>query len=175
MRLYTSSSSKAYLITTGLSSLPLTFPVSVLIKSYKNLESITIRSSEGKSKRLLYEPRRRIHARMIVVRTREQDHHSVIDKAHWALKATDKRSDAFYATRKDTSIVTANPLCSFTSFLRLGSPTVILSHQSKDFFRIRRRSRISNVNELMLLRTTNPHPLILSRYQTLNKLKRLRT
>ena len=175
MRLYTLPLSKAYLITTGLSSLPLTFPVSALIKSYKNLGSITIRSSEGKSKRLLCEPRRRVHARTIVVRTREQDHHSIIDKAHQALKVTDKRSDAFYATRKNTSIVTANPLHSFISFLRLGSPTVILSHQSKDFFRIRRRSGISNVNELMLLRTTNPHPLILSRYQTLNKLKRLRT
>ena len=82
MRLYTLPLSKIYLITTGLSSLPLTFPVSVLIKSYKNLESITIRSLEGKSKRLLCEPRRRIHARTIVVRTREQDHHGVIDKAH---------------------------------------------------------------------------------------------
>ena len=175
MRLYTLPLSKVYLITTGLSSLPLTFPVSALIKSYKNLESITIRSLKGKSKRLLYEPRRRIHARMIVVRTREQDHHSIIDKAHRALKATDKRSDAFYVTRKDTPIVTANSLHSFTSFLRLGSPTVILPHQSKDFFRIRRRSEISNVNELMLPRTTNSHPLILSRYQTSNKLKRLRT
>ena len=175
MRLYTPPSSKAYLITTGLSSLPSTFSVSALIKSYKNLVSITIRSSEGKSKRLLCEPRRRIHARTIVVRTREQDHHGIIDKAHRALKATDERSDAFYVTRKDTPIVTTNPLRSSASFLRLGSPTVILPHQSKDFFRIRRRSGISNVNELMLPRTTNPHPLILSRYQTSNKLKRLRT
>ena len=175
MRLYTLPLSKVYLITTGLSSLPSTFSVSALIKSYKNLESITIRSSEGKSKRLLCEPRRRIHARIIMIRTREQDHHSVVDKVHQALKVTDKRSDAFYATRKNTSIVTANPLHSSASFLRLSSPTVILSHQSKNFFRIRRRSGISNVNELMLPRTTNPHPLILSRYQTLNKLKRLRT
>ena len=175
MRLYTPPSSKAYLITTGLSSLPSTFPVSALIKSYKNLESITIRSSEGKSKRLLCEPRRRIHARMIVIRTREQDHHDIIDKAHRALKVTDERSDAFYVTRKNTLIVTANPLCLSASFLRLSLPTVILSHQSKNFFRIRRRSEISNVNKLMLLRTINPYPLILSRYQTLNKLKRLRT
>ena len=175
MRLYTSSLSKVYLITTGLLSLPSTFPVSALIKSYKNLESITIRSSEGKSKRLLCESRRRIHARMIMIRTREQDHHSIIDKAHRALKATDERSDAFYMTRKNTLIVTANSLCSSASFLRLGSPTVILSHQSKDFFRIRRRSEISNVNKLMLLRIMNSYPLILSRYQTSNKLKRLRT
>ena len=164
MRLYTLPLSKAYLITTGLSSLPLTFPVSALIKSYKNLESITIRSLKGKSKRLLCESRRRIHTRTIIIRTREQDHHSIIDKAHQALKVIDKRSDAFYATRKNTLIVTANPLHSSANFLRLSLPTVILLHQSKDFFRIRRRSEISNINELMLLRTTNSHSLILSRY-----------
>ena len=167
--------SKVYLINTGLLSLPLTFPVSALIKSYKNLESITIRSSEGKSKRLLCELRRRIHTRTIVIRTREQDYHSVVDKAHQALKAMNKRSDAFYATRNVTPIVTANSLYLSASFLRLGLPTVILSHQLKNFFRIRRRSGISNVNELMLLRTMNSHSLILSKYQTLNKLKRLRT